>query len=418
MPKKAKELSALEVRQLTKPGNHAVGGVAGLCLLVSATGARSWILRVTVGDKRREMGLGAFPDVPLADARAQAREAKAKVAAGVDPVEERQKIRVEMRMRQAALTFEQAAQAFFDTKKRLELSSDKHAKLWINSLRNHVIPQIGGKPIAEIDDQGILEILRPLIVGKPETGRKLRQRLEQIFDWAIAGKHYVGENPARLAGTLKAQLPSSAKLAKRTSHAAVQIRDLSRWFDSLNMVEGIGANGLRLLALAALRSQEVRLARWSDIDFEDRIWTIPARNMKTRKEHRVPLTDLLISLLCGLPRFKDNDFIVPAPRGGAMSDQTLSKCMKRLHQLDIEAGNAGFIDRQSGRVAVPHGLRSSFRDWAAERTSYSREIVEIALSHEMGSDVERAYRRSDMIEKRRQLMADWGNFLLGKETSR
>ena len=415
VPKKAKELSALEVRRLNSRGLHAVGGVTGLYLNIQESGAKSWILRIMIGGKRREIGLGGFPDVSLSDARMDARDQRRQVSAGIDPLELKVQARQMLKREQQALSFKEAVEQFFETKRRPEFSSEKHAKIWLNSISNHIYPSLGDRRIASITSSEILSALEPLWAEKPQTGKKVRQRLEQVFEWAKVRNHYVGDNPALWGGNLRMQLPSPEKVAPTDPHPAVQLDELPRWFAAVAKTDGVGALALQFLAMTAGRSQEVRFAKWDEIDLAKRIWNVPSENMKTRKAHRVALSDASIRFLEEIPRHFRNELVFPAPRGGVMSNATISACMKRVHQRDQDDGGAGFLDLHTGRAAVPHGIRSSFRDWVAERTTFSRELAEIALSHEVGSDVERAYRRSDMVERRREMMSDWAAHLMGCE---
>lgn len=221
MPKRARELSAVEVRRLVQAGSHAVGGVTGLYLSVSHTGARSWIFRIMIAGKRREMGLGGFPDVSLADARTRARELRQLVRDGIDPLQQKDDARKALKREKQALTFEQAVGIFFETKRRPEFSSDRHARIWLNSIRNHIYPHIGEKQIRQISASYVLNALEPLWVRTPHTGKKVRQRLEQVFEWAKVRGHYEGDNPAAWAGNLRLQLPSPEKVSPTEAHAAV-----------------------------------------------------------------------------------------------------------------------------------------------------------------------------------------------------
>jgi integrase len=212
--------------------------------------------------------------------------------------------------------------------------------------------------------------------------------------------------------------PKPGKLAKGDNQPALSLTDVPAWFAALRTREGIAARALEFAALTAARSGEVRGARWSEIDLEAGLWVIPAARMKMGREHRVPLTPEAVALLKALPRFENTDVVFAAPRGGEFSDMALPQAMRRMHETETKAGRKGWADPRSGRPAVPHGLRSTFRDWVAEHTDYPREMAEIALAHNVGSEVERAYRRSDMVDKRRAMMAGWGWFLRGNTTSK
>ena len=268
--------------------------------------------------------------------------------------------------------------------------------------------------VDEIAVQDVLRVLEPIWQTKTETAKRVRGRIEAVLSWSTVAGHRTGDNPARWAGNLKELLPAADKVAKKENHPAVQIGDASRWFAAIRKREGMGARALEFACLTAARSQEVRGATWDEIDLDGAMWTIPAARMKMEREHRVPLSKEAVTILDSLPRFEDNKLVFPAPRGGKMSDMTLSAAMKRLHAADIAAGGHGYLDRVSKRPAVLHGLRSTFRDWVAERTHFPGDMAEIALAHKVGKAVEAAYRRGDMVEKRRAMMAAWADYLLGQ----
>jgi len=257
----------------------------------------------------------------------------------------------------------------------------------------------------------VLAILKPIWTTKTETATRVRQRIERVMDWCAAMGHRSGANPAFWKGSLQQMLPAPTKVKKVVNHPALAIDEAGAWLAVLQTREGIAARALTFLALNASRSQEIRKARWDEISFETGTWTIPAEHMKMKVAHRVPLSSTAVMLLKDTPRLAGCPLIFPSPRNSEMSDATLSAVMKRMHQAEEDNGRKGFLDSVSKRPAVPHGLRSTFRDWVAERTEHSREMAEIALAHEMGSEVERAYRRGDMLERRRQMMEDWAAFL-------
>ena len=418
MPRVAKELSSLEVKRLRHPGRggnvtFAVGGVSGLLLQITPNGGRTWLLRVQVGAKRREIGLGGYPDVTLAMARDRAREAKVKIRNGIDPVEERKATKAALTAAQRrGLPFADAVDRYLAAKLDA-FKNAKHRQQWRNTLETYANPALGAILVQDITVQDVLRVLEPIWQSKTETASRLRGRIEAVLSWATVAGHRTGDNPARWAGNLKELLPAPSKVAKESNHPALQIDDAPRWLDALRKRKGTGNRALEFTALTAARSQEVRGARWEEIDLEGRLWVIPAERMKMDREHRVPLTADAVALLKALPRFKDNPLVFPAPRGGEMSDMTLSAGMKRLHKADIDAGGPGYIDRVNKRPAVPHGLRSTFRDWVAERTNYPGDMAEIAMAHKINNAVEASYRRGDMIEKRRQMMAAWVDFMAG-----
>ncbi|MRX50179.1 DUF4102 domain-containing protein [Paracoccus sp. S-4012] len=416
MPRLAKELTALDVKRLQHPGKGRnvtfnVGGVAGLVLQITPSGGRTWLLRVQVGAKRREIGLGGYPDVTLAMARDRARDAKDKIRSGIDPVEDRKAAKAALVAAQhRGLSFAEAVERYLATKLEA-FRNPKHRQQWRNTLNSYALPDLGPMLVQDIGTQDVLRVLEPLWQSKTETASRLRGRIEAVLSWATVAGHRAGDNPARWAGNLKELLPAPSKVAKVGNQPAVQIDDAPRWFAALRQREGMGARALEFAALTAARSQEVRGALWDEIDFEAGLWIVPAVRMKMEREHRVPLTPDAVALLNALPRFADNPQVFPAARGGELSDMTLSAAMKRLHQADVDAGGTGFVDRVSKRPAVPHGLRSTFRDWVAERTDYPGDMAEVALAHRMASAVEASYRRGDMVEKRRAMMVAWAEFL-------
>jgi len=419
MPRIAKELSPLEVKNLRHTGNgqnavFAVGGVSGLMLQVTRAGGRTWLLRVTVGAKRREIGLGGFPDVTLAQARERAREAKDQIRRGIDPVEARKAARSALiAAQERGLLFKDAVDRCLASK--LDgFKNAKHRDQWRNTLDTYAAPVLGLMTVEQITTQDVLRVLQPIWQSKTETASRLRGRIEAVLSWATVAGHRTGENPARWAGNLKELLPAPEKVAEKDNHPALSLDDMAHWMAELRKREGFGARALEFAALTAARSGEVRGARWDEIDLERGLWVIPAERMKMKREHRVPLPPEAVALLKALPRLDGNPLLFPAARGGMLSDMTLSATMRRMHQAEVDAQRPGFLDPRNKRPAVPHGLRSTFRDWVAEATNYPGEMAEVALAHRISSAVEAAYRRGDMIEKRRRMMRDWAQALDGK----
>lgn len=416
MPRVAKELSALEVKRLQHPGTgrnvtFAVGGVSGLLLQVTPTGGRTWLLRASIGGKRREIGLGGFPEVTLAQARERARETKDKIWRGIDPLQERKAAHFALAAAAGRdMTFKDATDQYLAAKLDA-FRNAKHRQQWTNTLKTYAEPILGGILVDDITVQDVLRVLEPIWRSKTETASRMRGRIESVLSWATVAGHRTGDNPARWAGNLKELLPAVAKVAKQENHPAVQIDHAPRWLAAVQARNGTGTRALEFAALTATRSQEVRGADWSEIDLDAALWVIPAARMKMEREHRVPLTPQAMALLEALPRLQGTEMVFPAPRGGVLSDMTLSAAMKRIHSANLAAGGPGFLDRSSNRPAVPHGLRSTFRDWVAERTHFPGEMAEVALAHKVGNAVEAAYRRGDMVEKRREMMAAWARFL-------
>lgn len=416
MPKVAAELGPLDVKRLAHPGGKgnvmvSVGGVAGLYLQLAPKGGRTWILRMLVGGRRRDIGLGGFPTVTLAQARDKAREARDKVERGIDPVEERKAAKARLiEARRKGMLFSEAVDKALAAKLDA-FRNEKHRAQWRSTLDTYALPEIGALPVDEIDAAAVLRCLQPIWATKTETATRLRGRIEAVLSWATVAGHRTGDNPARWAGNLKELLPAPSKVANESNHPALQLDDAPGWLADLRKREGFPARALEFLALTAARSGEVRGAAWDEIDLDKALWIIPAQRMKMKREHRVPLTAEAVALLKALPKLEGNPLVFPGARGGQLSDMALSMLMKRQHTSAAAAGGSGYVDRVSKRPAVPHGLRSTFRDWVAERTSYPGEMAEVALAHRISSAVEAAYRRGDMIEKRRQMMADWATFL-------
>ncbi|WP_417606664.1 tyrosine-type recombinase/integrase [Primorskyibacter flagellatus] len=422
MPKVSTELTALDVKRLVHPGGNrnimrAVGGVPGLHLQLTPKKGRSWVLRAKIGKDRRDIGLGGYPAVTLAQAREKAREARDKISRGVDPVEERKAAKAALAAAQSrGLTFADATDKYLAAKLDA-FKNAKHRQQWQNTLATYAKPELGKMLVQDIAVQDVLRVLEPIWRDKTETASRVRGRIEAVLSWATVAGHRTGDNPARWAGNLKELLPAPSKVAKESNQPALMIDDAPRWFTALRAREGFGARALEFLALTATRSQEVRGALWDEIDLDKALWIIPAARMKMDREHRVPLSVEAVTMLQALPRMDGNPLVFPAARGGQLSDMTLSAAMKRMHKADIEAGGAGFTDRENKRPAVPHGLRSTFRDWVAERTTYPGDMAEVALAHRISNAVEASYRRGDMIEKRRKMMGDWAGYLVSIERS-
>jgi integrase len=416
LPKITDELSALDVKRLIHPGGNrnvliSVGGVPGLHMQLTPKRGRSWVLRAKVGAARRDIGLGGFPAVTLSQAREKAREARDLISQGVDPVEERKAAKAALAaVQRRGLTFSDATDKYLAAKLDA-FSNSKHRQQWRNTLASYAKPELGKMLVQDITVQDVLRVLQPIWAEKTETASRLRGRIEAVLSWATVAGHRTDDNPARWAGNLKELLPAPSKIRLEQNQPAIQIEEAPRWFSALKAREGLGARALEFLALTALRSKEVRGARWDELNFEQALWIIPAARMKMKKEHRVPLSSEAVALLQALPRLSGNPLIFPAARGGELSDMTLSAAMKRMHKADFDAGGVGFVDRESKRPAVPHGLRSTFRDWVGEKTSYPGDMAEVALAHKISNAVEASYRRGDMIEKRRRMMSDWAKYL-------
>ncbi len=393
MAKVATPLSAAQVAKLTKVGLHAAGGVPGLHLRVDPYGSRHWVLRIVIGKKRRDVGLGGYPGVSLAHARERAREAREQVWRGVDPVEERRAARAALLAAQSALTFDEAAERFL-ANKLAEFRNDKHSAQWKSTLKTYASPIIGAMPVDQVGLTDITDILTPIWTTKTETAKRVRGRIEAVLDWATVTGHRQGDNPARWRGNLDSVLASPNKVAKKQHFAALPYTDVPAFLINLRQREGMAARALEFTILTATRSGETRGATWKEIDMEAGTWTIPADRMKAGREHRVPLTDAALAILRALPRLdaSPDSPVFFAPRGGSLSDMALTSVLRRM-----------------GKDVTTHGFRSSFRDWAADQTSFPREVAEQALAHVL-QGVEAAYRRTDLFAKRRKLMDAWASY--------
>lgn len=401
MPKKAKELSAVEVRRL-EAGRHAVGRPAGLYLLVKETGAASWVLRVKIGGKRRDIGLGAYPDVSLAQAREAAQATRKGIVEGIDPVAQRKAVKAALLAEQSKeLSFADAAARCHATKEK-GFKNAKHRADWISSIERYANPVIGKIPVADIELAHILKVLmdpaakpeETLWETKRETASRLQQRLEVVMNWATVRGYRKGENPARWKGHLSEVLPAKKRRSRIEHYPAVPWQEVGGFMDALRKREGMAARALEFAILTAARSGEVRNATWDEIDLEKKLWTVPAERMKAGKAHRVPLPTDVVELLKSLPRMQGNDHVFPAPRGGALSDMSISAVCRRM-----------------GVDAVPHGFRSTFKDWARNRSRYPDEVSELALAHVNSDATRSAYARDELLPQRTKLMADWAKYL-------
>jgi len=398
MPKLAKEMGALAVGNLADPGLHFVGVVPGLALQVTPAGARSWTLRVVIGGKRRDMGLGNYPEVTLAKARDKAREARELVRQGIDPILRQQEAQSALRAAMAqALTFRECAESYIKAH-AASWKNAKHRQQWGNTLAQHAYPVLGQLLVRDVKQAHVMAVLEPIWTTTNETAVRLRGRMELVLDWATARGLRDGLNPARWRGHLDKLLPKPSKVNNREHHAALPVGVVAAFMVRLRSAEGTGARALEFVILTAARSGEVRGATWAEIDMEAKVWTVPGNRMKAGKEHRVPLCDIAVELLKMQSRMAGTELLFPAPRGGELSDMTLTAVLRRM-----------------GVPAVPHGFRSTFRDWAAERTNYPRDVAEMALAHAIGDKVEAAYRRGDLFQKRALMMADWATFLARAE---
>jgi len=374
------------------PGKHEDGG--GLRLVVSQTGGRKWILRFTLHGKRREMGLGSLADVGLAEARERAAEYRKQVKRGLDPIAAR-------RIRPAAPTFTACA-ARYVRAHRHGWTSAKHARQWVSTLKTYARPVIGYKPVDAITTEDILKVLSPLWIGKTETAKRVRARIENILDYAAARQYRDPLNPARWRGHLDKLLPKPSQVKTVRHHPAMPYPKVPAFMAELAGDGSVPALALRFLILTATRTREVLHAQWGEIDPQAVVWTIPAERMKTRRAHRVPLTDATVSILEALPHHADNAYLFPgAHPGRPLSSMALLLLMRGM----------GYGVNGNRGAYVPHGFRSSFRDWSGEVSSFPRDVAEMALAHAVENRVEAAYRRGDLFTKRRRMMQAWADYV-------
>ena len=382
----ANKLSATFVRRTSKPGRYSDGN--GLLLVIRESGGRSWIQRITIRGKRRDVGLGAYPGVDLAQARKRAAANVAVARAGGDPT---------IDSARGVPTFEAAAREVIKLH-RPGWKSDKHAKQWAATLEAHVYPAFGSRPVSEITPADVLAALMPIWHVRHETARRVRQRVSTVMQWAVAQGHRE-YNPA--GEVLTAVLPKPGPAARRVhrpalpygevSGAIAAVRECKRAYLATRLA-------FEFMVLTAARSGEVRLATWQEMDVEGSLWTVPAARIKAGREHRVPLSGRALAILADVeaiqPADASKNLVFAGPNGGALSDSTLSKLLRDL-----------------GIAAVPHGFRSSFRDWAAECTSSPHRVMEAALAHVIPNKAEAAYARSDLFARRRELMQNWADYL-------
>ena len=386
-------LSSRRVDTERKQGRYADGG--GLYLQVSPQGTKSWLFRFTLGGKARQMGLGAIQTISLREARNAALKCRKLLHEGVDPIEERKRERSSKRIQdETAKTFKECAEAFINSHKT-GWRNAKHAAQWTSTLETYAYPVIGSLPVQDVDVSLIMNVLEPIWQEKTETASRVRGRIENIIDWATVANYRKGENPARWKGHLEIMLPAKSAVSKVKHHEALPYDEVGAFMGELELRDGVSARGLEFQILTAARTGEVMMSTWAEIDLDKAIWTIPADRMKGGKEHRVPLPEKAVTLLRGMQDTAVSEFVFP----GAQSNRPLSN----MAFLQL-------IKRMGKGELTAHGFRSTFRDWAAERTSYPREVAEMALAHTIGDKVEAAYRRGDLFDKRRKIMEAWAMF--------
>lgn len=387
------KLTALGVNQAKKRGYYSDGG--GLFLQVGASGSKSWVFRFRAAGRLREMGLGPSHTVTLAEARQKALECRKLRLDGRDPIQVRRTERVAANLEASkAITFRQCADAYIRAQKA-GWRNAKHAAQWSSTLATYVYPKLGELPAQAIDVGLVMTVLEPIWAAKPETASRLRGRIESVLDWASAHGYRDGENPARWRGHLENLLPRRLKIKTVAHHPALPYRDIAEFMAKIHKVDGIAARALEFTILTAARTGEAIGARWDEFALADAVWVIPASRMKAAKEHRVPLSGPALTIVENMRQTGDSEYVFPGTAGTRpISNMAMLMLLRRLNRPDLTV----------------HGFRSTFRDWAAEQTNYPAEVAEMALAHTLGNQVEAAYRRGDLFDKRRQLAEEWGTY--------
>jgi len=402
MARTINKLSATFVAKESRPGRYGDGG--GLWLQVSQFGTKAWIFRFMLDGKARQMGLGSVETFSLKEARERARQARQLVADGIDPIEARNEKKAAARSEDAKrITFKQASERYIKAH-AAGWKNVKHADQWRSTLETYVWPVIGSLAVSSVDTAHVMKILEPIWSEKAETASRVRGRIERVLDWAKARHFRTGENPARWKGHLDKLLPARSKIAKVKHHAALPYRDMPAFMERLRKMESISARALEFTILSAARTGETIGAKWDEFDFSEKVWAVPGERMKSGREHRVPLSDRAIKILENLPREKDSEYVFPGSRKG--------RHLSNMAMLELLRGMEGT------EGLTVHGFRSTFRDWAAERTNFPREIAEAALAHVLKDKTEAAYQRGDLLEKRRRLMAAWSSYCTEKAAER
>ncbi|MEP1209959.1 MAG: integrase arm-type DNA-binding domain-containing protein [Rhizobiaceae bacterium] len=366
--------------ETAKPGRH--GDERGLYLVVKPSGTRSWVLRYQINGRRRDLGLGAYPEISLALARERAVDARRQIALGEGPIANK--------LHSGQKSFRDSALGLIESK-RHGWKNAKHAAQWSSTLEAYVFPKIGQTQVTDVGTADVMAVLNAIWTEKPETANRVRQRMEAVLDYSAALGIRSGDNPARWRGHLDHLLPKPLRVRAVKHHPALPHSQIASFMCKLGKHEGVAARALGFTILTAARSGETRGMTWNEVDLEKRTWTIPADRMKSGKEHRIPLTDRAISLLGPC---RDNTALVfesTAKPGSPISDMTMLAVLRRMGQDQITV----------------HGFRSAFRDRAGETTSFPREVIETALAHGLKNKAEAAYTRSDLFDKRRELMAAW-----------
>lgn len=397
MAKKIHLLTDREVKNLIKPGSNPDGN--GLYLQVSNTGSKAWFYRYQVNHKGRKHGLGSYPTISLKSARERAEQCRQLRANGIDPITHKRRNEADKKLEAAkAITFKECATLYIDSHKK-GWKNLKHESQWTNTLTTYAYPVIGEISVQQIDVGLVMKVIEPIWHEKTETASRIRQRIEKVLDWAKVRQYRTGDNPAVWRGHIENLLPKRSKVQKVQHFKAMPYGDVPDYFKTLRKKETITSKALAFTILTATRNNEVREAKWHEIDLNAGIWSIPEERMKAEREHRVPLTQECLAVLEEAKKFKVNDYVFPGlSKNRPLSNQSLLKLLKTIHP-----------------TLTVHGFRSSFRDWCAEMTAYPREVAEAALAHSLTSATEAAYQRGDLLEKRREMMTTWATYCYSEE---
>lgn len=393
MARMSNRLTAMTVQKLKEPGRYADGD--GLYLQIGPTGGKSWLFRYTRQGKAREMGLGALNAVSLADAREAATSVRRTLAAGRDPLDARKAEREQQEAEASnGMTFSECASAYIEAHKS-GWRNEKHVAQWFSTIKTYAEPVFGALPVQAVNLEMVLKVLEPIWQTKPETAARLRGRIEAVLDWAAVRGHRSADNPARWKGHLDKLLPPRSKVQRVQHHPALPYEEIGTFMTDLRQREEGAARALEFTILTASRTSEVLNARWDEFDLGAKVWRIPGERMKAGKDHRVPLSEAAMTILARMAELRQCAFVFPGQRKERpLSNMVFLQLLKRMKRSDLTA----------------HGFRSTFRDWAAERTAFSREVAEMALAHTIRDKVEAAYRRGDLFDKRRELMEAWASF--------
>ncbi|MDP2786212.1 MAG: tyrosine-type recombinase/integrase [Sulfurimicrobium sp.] len=378
------------------------GDGGGLTLQITATGAKSWLLRYMVAGKPFGMGLGPTHTVSLAEARQKALDARKLLIDGINPLAAKKQNQIAAALAVAKMmSFDQCAEAYILAHKA-GWKNAKHGDQWTNTLNTYASPVFGHLPVAEIDTGLVVKCLAPIWESKTETASRVRGRIESVLGWATTSGYRTGENPARWKGHLENLLATISKTSRTKNHPSLPWPRIGAFMSALRVREGVSARAVEFAILTACRSGEVRGAQWAEFDTAGKVWTIPAERMKAKREHQVPLSDAALALLESMPKDSDDDVVFAGTKGQPLSDMSLTAVIRRMNGDDKPV----WADASGDGVTV-HGFRSSFRMWAAETTNYPREVAEHALAHQLPDAVERAYQRGSQFAKRAALMAEW-----------